>query len=504
MDRMKTWIEDWTGKLEEGDLTGIRIAYSAFGMRDAGLISRAGRAIAVQLSKLRRTQLLRLCERFRQYTSLEWSIDWAEVSLDVIRRELPQEAYRYVLILGSFHPCGYFREKCMYEMAGQEGMLFWLLFRVNDWVGNIRTGAGEVVEKYLQRVDTEELLASIPALERLQDCHRRTENQMQKLQQLMEERLSQALEQMDISELPDREPAVRKALYRLLTRSKLLGLEELDDILRRERIPFLKRILMGGILSQLACTVEWAERYLGDSCSAVRRMAVEYRYEHMKTAWPGLEELLLDNCRGVRTYAAYILSCHSEMDIRGYYLDHLGDDRPESAVMGLAEFSREGNVEVLMQLLERPERKVQKCVLYALGYQEDFADEEILWRFLMDERVDISKAAYLSIQRRDFHFGAERIYDAYMKAEEGHRRRYLRGLLLREGSWSRLPCLIRIYDGELPENDRFKILLGIKRRFMYTKLSQTLREEVLTALKEHGRALPEGVERQILYDMKYV
>lgn len=507
MDRMKTWItqiEDWTAKLEEGELTGIRIAYCAFGTRDAGLISRAGRAIAAQLSGMQRTQLLRLCERFREYTSLEWSIDWAKVSLDVIRRKLSQEEYGYVLILGSFHPNGYFREKCMYEMARQEGMLFWLLLRVNDWVGNIRTGACEVLEKYLQRVDTEELLASIPAFERLQNCRRRTEKQMQKLQQLMEDRLSRALERMDISEIPHMEPAVRKALYRLLTQSKFLGLGELEEILRKEKIPFLKRILMGGILSHPACTVGWAERYLGDSCSAVRRMAMEYRYEHMKIPWPGLEEMLLDSCRGVRTYAAYILNCRSDMDIRGYYLDHLGDDKPEYAIMGLAEFSSEGNVEALTQLLERPERKVQKCVIYALGYQVDFVDEELLWRFLLDDRIDISKAAYLSIRRRDFHFRAERIYDAYTKAEEGHRRRYLRELLLREGSWSRLPYLIRIYDEDLPEYARTRILSGIKCRFMYTKLSQALREEVLTALKEHGGALPEGVEAKILYDMKFV
>ena len=59
-------------------------------------------------------------------------MDWMDVSLDELKQELSKEVFRYTLILGSFHPNGYFREKCLYAMAEVEGMLCWILPRVND------------------------------------------------------------------------------------------------------------------------------------------------------------------------------------------------------------------------------------------------------------------------------------------------------------------------------------------------------------------------------------
>lgn len=214
--------------------------------------------------------------------------------------------------------------------------------------------------------------------------------------------------------------------------------------------------------------------------------------------------MLLDSSKGVREYAAYILRRHSSFNIREYYLSHLEDDKPEYAIMGLAESCRHGNLQELMKCMERPERKVLKCTLLALGYQEDFRDEELLWQYLLDAGNELSKAAYLSIRRREFYPGAERIYKAYTEVEEDHRKRYLLNLLLRESSWNRLPCLIRIYRQDMPEEEARKILCGIRIRFMYGKLSQPLQKDILQALEENGKELPEGVEKSILYDMKFL
>lgn len=499
------WMTEWLEKLESGDFTGLRV-YNAFATCNGEMIKRAGEAIARQLKKLQRPKLLKLCEQFRELTSMEWTIDWEEVSLETVRKELPEEEYKYVLILGTFHPNGYFRERCMYEMAEHDGMLFWLFFRVNDWVGNIRTRACGLLEEYLRKVNAKELFEGIPAMERLQNCQRRSEEQMQKLWDEIEKRISASLKEMELSEIsdPQTDPLTRRALYRVLVKSGTLTLEETDTLLRREKIPFLKKILAGGILARPDCTVEWTERYLTDSSAALRRIAVEKKYEYIKNDWPGLEEMLLDSSKGVREYAAYILRRHSSFNIREYYLSHLEDDKPEYAIMGLAESCRHGNLQELMKCMERPERKVLKCTLLALGYQEDFRDEELLWQYLLDAGNELSKAAYLSIRRREFYPGAERIYKAYTEVEEDHRKRYLLNLLLRESSWNRLPCLIRIYRQDMPEEEARKILCGIRIRFMYGKLSRSLQKDILQALEENGKELPEGVEKSILYDMKYL
>ncbi|MBS6396600.1 MAG: hypothetical protein KH452_05560 [Clostridiales bacterium] len=67
--------------------------------------------------------------------------------------------------------------------------------------------------------------------------------------------------------------------------------------------------------------------------AVIRRRALEYKYEHIKGSWEGLEELLLDSSRGIREYAAYILSRHGDLNIREYYFAHLADENPEFPIV---------------------------------------------------------------------------------------------------------------------------------------------------------------------------
>lgn len=214
--------------------------------------------------------------------------------------------------------------------------------------------------------------------------------------------------------------------------------------------------------------------------------------------------MLLDKSRGVREYVVYILERHGGVDIREYYLGHLEDLRPENAILGLAEYSRSGNVLPLVKCLQRPERSVLKCTLLALGSQEDFSDEELFWGYLLEERIELSRAAFLSIRKKRFHFGAERIYGAYRKAEYAHQKKYLLKLLLAESSWERLPFLLRLYRRDMPELEGDQILSGIQVRFMYAQVSQVLHRDILSALEECRGELPAGVEEGILYDLRFL
>lgn len=502
-----TWhktLEKYITRLESGDLSGLRVVYCAFASDDPQLIRRAGNILCQTLSLMPDAQLFKLCERFRTFTSLEWNVDWKNVSLLRTERELSEHAYRYVLILGSFHPNGYFREKCMRAMARQSGMLFWLLPRANDWVPQIRTEAFRLLKIRLASCDGPELIASLPAVERLRGCRRRMEKQMQELEAQVQERLSLLLKTMDIQEIFPVEPKQRAALYRMTAQYELWSLSEMESCLQREKMSCLKRILIRKILSHPDCTLSWAEHYLTDSSSQVRRMAVEFRYEHLNTCWPGLETMLLDRSKGIREYAAYILEQHSSLDIRRYYLEHLQDDAPEYAILGLSEFSSCGNVQKLLEGLKNPDRRVLKCTLLALGNQEDFSEEELLWKYLLDNRNDISKAAYQSIRKRNFHPGAERIYKACRRAEQAHQKRYLVHLLLRESSWERLPYLLLLYREKLPEHERKLLLSGIRSRSMYGKVTEPLQKQILLALEQSREELPDGIREEILYDMKFL
>lgn len=497
-------IEKELEKLESGDMRALLTAYCAFAVGDKKLMRLAGHAIRKQLECLTLGQMIGLYERFRTFTSLEWSIDWSALSLKPILEALDGKDRKYVLILGTFHPNGYFRERCMEELAKESGALPYLMLRANDWAKPVREKAFFLLNRYIASCSMEEILFSMPALEKLECSGRRSDEQLQELKKRIFASLGQILKDEGWRDIWPEDFSVRKSLYRMTIGQGILSIEQMDEWLRKEKDSFGMIVLIRGILSHPDCTLERAEDYLTYPNAQIRKCALEYRYEHLKDSWPGLDSMLLDSGRGVRDYASYILEKHTNLDIGEYYLSHLGDERPDYAILGLSEYSHRGNVAALLPGLEHPIRKVQKYTLLALGRQEDFEDEELLWKYLLDEQVDISKAACISIQKRGFYPGAEKLYHAYCSSEKEHQKRYLLHLLLRENSWNRLPWLIRLYNENLPEWEKQRIKGGICCRFMYARVSEMQKEEICKALKEKAGELPKGMEEEILYDMKFV
>lgn len=503
-DYWSTAIEKELEKLEEGDIRALLIVYCAFAVGDERLMRRAGHVIRQKLEGRTLGQMVRLYERFRTFTSLEWSIDWSQVPLKPVLDALDREDRKYVLILGTFHPNGYFRERCMDELVKEKGVLPCLILRANDWVEPVRRKAFLLLDHYIDQCSMEELLSSMPVFERLRISGRRSDEQFQKLKGQVSARLEPALKGEEWQSVWSEDFSVRKSLYRMAVGSALLRMEQLEYWLRREKDSCGMMFLIRGILKHPDCTLDRAADYLTYPNAQVRKCALEYRYERLKESWPGLSDMLLDSGRGVREYASYILERHTDLDIRDYYLGHLGEKGAEYAVLGLAEYSSRGNVSALLPGLNSPVRKIQRYTLLALGCQEDFEDEELLWRYLLDQREDIAKAAFVSIRKRDFYPGAEKLYHAYREAKREHTKRYLLRLLLMESSWNRLPWLLYIYDETLPEQEKQLVKGGISCRFMYTKVSEAQKEEICRALKEKGKSLPEGMEKEILYDMRFV
>lgn len=176
-------IEKELEKLESGDMRALLTVYCAFAVGDKKMMTQAGHAIQKQLESLTLRQMIGLYERFRTFTSLEWSIDWSSLSLNSILRAFcgkdQGEDRKYVLILGTFHPNGYFRERCMEELAKESGALPYLMLRANDWVEPVREKAFFLLNRYIASCSVEEILFSMPVLEKLESSGRRSDEQLQ-------------------------------------------------------------------------------------------------------------------------------------------------------------------------------------------------------------------------------------------------------------------------------------------------------------------------------------
>lgn len=296
---------------------------------------------------------------------------------------------------------------------------------------------------------------------------------------------------------------IRRVVYKMLIDMKVLNIENLEWLLKKERHGNCKLILLQGILSDNECTTEQVDRYLHDRSSCVRMKAIQYKYSQINGAWDGLESMLLDKCHGVRELAAYILEKQEGMDIRSYYLRCLNDDGSATAITGLSEVGGKEDYRVLLPFLKTDSEKILRCTIEALGKFTDYDGYELYWNYLFDDRVSISKAAYESICNQAYHYGSKTLYREFVNCKTEHTGRYLLHLLYKENVWDSMIYLICLYDSPKAKNENSRILDVINKRNTYQSISQYQAQQIQQVLKKKKDVFPAKIAEQILLDFKY-
>lgn len=248
---------------------------------------------------------------------------------------------------------------------------------------------------------------------------------------------------------------------------------------------------------------------------------MEYKYHVLKCAWPGVEDLLLDANCGIRDLAAYILKKHSQLDILAFYEKHLKEPVPVPAILGIGEQGRalddrHGLADLVLPYLEHESEKVVRGALEAVGMLMGAEGEEIYWKYLLDTRPCISKAAYQCIRKNGIHPGAALLYgeqEKWRKSDETagkspdsvcHIRKYLILLLIQENSWDRLPYLIFLLKDESLKEYRDKLLGALQIRSLYARVDRKQAAFIKQVLAEEAEAVPEELARAIVFDLKFM
>lgn len=491
--------------LEEGDGSCLHIAYCSLGLGDKMLIRNSGQAIRSFLKNLDMQQMIRLSENFRQYTSLDWVISWEKINPAKYKNVFESETdYIYMLILGSFHPNGYYRERCVREMAGCPGTLPYLILRLNDWVELIRDTAEMAVCKKVADCEVHELFYSAQALYKVRVSGRRSSRTQAQVEKLMERRMEQEAAGITTEVVLGYEYGVRKSIYRFLLSRGILDMEMAEAFLDRERHSFCQALIISELLEHYPCSMEQIDRYLRHKSACVRRKALDYKYRLLEDSWPGLEYMLLDTCRGVRELAAFILERSSGFDVQGFYVSHLQDENPAVSIAGLGERGSRETAPLIRPFLTHPSNKAVRSAVTALGRLEGMDAADIFWEYLFDSRVSVSKASFRAAVDSGVWYGARPLYEALLGSDMPHLTRYVLYLLLRENSWDRLPYLILIWQRPGLEEYRDKILGGLWCRNMYAAVPPGQAALIRGALEREGRELPERLRQGILFDLKFV
>ena len=491
-------------RFEARDWRGLKDVYHLFALKDVVMMQRAARSIYVQLSTCSSNQIIQLEKTFRTYSSLEWYASWEKVDIGFIKENIKDKReIFYVFVLGTFHPNGYFRVKCMVELSRDQEAFPYILLRMNDWVRPIREKATQIAYASIEHIPIETLLMSLPYLDKLLKGRRGDQELVKNLYKKVKDQIQRDICQINWDDVKDYELNMRKAIYKLILEEPLLELESVNRLLKREKSIALKGYIMGRILRLYECSEKQIDFYLENKTTQIRYKALVYKYEKLKGTWEGIENLLLDLNSGIREYTCYVMRKHSRLNLIDFYTAHLGDEKPYSAIMGIGEQGSKGDIEKIRPFLESDEPKIVRIALKAMTKILKEEGKPLYEHYLYHEQPSVSKVAYIALKDYEIKLGAKKLYQALEIESHGHVKRYLILLLLREKSWSRLPYLIFLYDYE-EERLHAQIRQSIYYRNMYEEVSIAQAEKIKQALILKNESLPKEVVQCIMLDLKYV
>lgn len=500
--KVRSHIEE----LESGKENHLAALYPALLSKDRELAGQAAEAVHAYMSRLDAAKTIRLAGRFRQYTSMEWTIDWTRTAPEDVTAGLDSREVRLsVLRLGTFHPNGYFREQCMRALAKDEASFPYLALRLNDWVKQVRDTAYGLLSDRLDAASADTAVEILPFFSQAKKGSRYTYRQMEAVEEKLRKKILSHLQELSLERLRERPPATRRFLYRLLLTPEVLPKSEADRLLEREKNGNEKAFVIRLILNGYSCSDGEVERYLKNKSPVVRKKALEIKYARLGSAWEGLETYLLDTAKGIRSDACYILRKHTDFDIVSFYKTKLHTPEEAVAILGIGENGSAKDAGVLTEYLLSGRARLVRYAMKALSSLGAPGLDDIYWNYLQDTDPGISKAAYLAVRRSGLFYGAKRLYRAYENSVCVHVRKYLLYLLVQEPSWERLPFLLQLYrPGGCPDNMQTLIRRAVCFRSVYARITRKQADEIVRILEQQESVLPEGLKKEIRFDLAHI
>lgn len=501
--KMKDYIQKSLNQLEQYPddwLSLFAVGYQSLRYGNQDDIVKLGKIAHRYISHISISRLIKLGEQFSSYTSLLWSIDWRDVDVKAMSQYFDHiEDYESLLIMGCFHPSGYFREKCICLLTHHPYTLSLVMLRMNDWVEEIQSIAYQLTYHQLLKCSLNELIQVSYVLMKVRNSQRRSQMNWCHIEKLYKDMLKESINTFDVHYFMKQDVHNRKAFYLLTNEENMFSNDMLEQLLHYEKDTFCLMLVIRNMLKGLD-DLEKISSLMKHRSFYIRKEAYIRYYEIVQNAWDGIENGLLDRSYSIRDYIRFVIHKHKKFDILGFYLSHLGC--PE-ALYGVGECGSADQIDILLPYLEYDDANIVKAALTSLSRFMTYQGSKIYWRFLMDQRISVSKTAYLMIRKNNVHYGADFIYEQYLSSSLEHQQRYLLSLLLEEDSWERLPYLLKLY-GYPEAKIQNRIHMRINQRNPYKKVSSDLKERIINCLNCEENVIDENVVKSIMFDLRFV
>ena len=407
------------------------------------------------------------------------------------------EGYRALLICGSAHPNGYFREKCLKQLAGQPEVLQYILLRMNDWVPAIRRTAWVLLkEQLMHNASCTEIIQAMPFVEyvrRGQRAQRNADFSIDMLDEILRRIFAEnenAVLQSPVS--------LRRLCFRVfLLHPESANLDLILYFIRNEPDNAQRNALVQFYLNNTAEPVsgELLDSFMQDPYWRVRLNSYEYRMK-IEGKWDGREKLLLSPCYPIREFAAYYLEKNGFDNLR-FCRAHL----PET-LLALSDLGTKADTALIRPYLETNPREA----LIALVRLGDDDSKSLVWAAMHDKNAKLAKTAYRLALTHKLYRSSELSPSIKEETDPQRRWRLIRLLGQNVGN-DLLPILIRMtrdyahVRGDILALIQF--MCGYPRHGHYgVFVTQTLHDEITEALHYVDGYIPELLNHHIFSSMK--
>lgn len=493
--------------LQNGQLSAAPFIFCVFVDRHMAIKESAARALHNTLSSLTFGEIVKLDRIMREKVSMEWSIDWSKYEIeDFLTPDMDEDSRRAVIILASFNPNGYVREKALRVMAAYEHTLPFIALRLNDWVGKVRAVAAAAFKGRLLHFSEGELLSALPYIEKAMRGNRNCEEDYAAL--TMEVLRSDLYAAELLNGLKSANHNKRRFCIRTMLASTPSDISLALAHLKKEPEPFLRALLFEKIVESGAQAREVATALLRDKFPRNRMLALAYlRSAKDEALWDATQSALLDKNIAVRFLAREIIGEIREgFDFRGFYINAMQEANAPGAILGLGETGREGDAELVMPYLDSAlSSAVSAAMVTAMRLNpREYADT--ITRMLLDKRLRVVKTAQrliLKFHRADY----PAIHTIFLQStDEKAQRRCLYLLHKAPNKWERLLYML---DGAAAESEGVQSTAIIFLRHWeehfndsFVLPNATQKERIAEMLAANKTRLPSDTARFVEFSLK--
>ena len=490
--------------LFEGSESWLPYVYTCLISDDPMHVAVAASTVADYMKTLSIKRIMQLDDCFRSYTSMLYFINWENVEPSVLKDEIGDEAeYLWVMRLGTFHPNGYYREKCINELSSDSASYIYLLLRLKDWVPEVRNAAMKACSN-VTMLSPEEVITCLVPLEKVRRSWRVVDYYLNDLERKITDRIDEFPGVISKDLLCRYDEKTRMALYRLLLDHKKLSRDEVCNILSFEKYYPILRYVTKTYIEQYDLPVEEIDEFINHRSVAVQRCAIEKKFAVTGRTWDGIEEKLLSPSLNIRETVRYYLIKDRNFDCRAYYIAHLDGDKNRYCILGLGEAGKPEDAEFLMKYLESEDACIVRNTLRSLARLSGKDCSEIYWRFLTDERLSVVRQAYENITGLKIRYGAKRIYELLEKTDSELLRKKLLNLLVNESYWDRVPYILMLYTPQKGDIPYGKLEDGIRSSTVYSSVSEAQAVWIEEILEDKQYRIPENIARNVRNKLSYL